>query len=110
MTRRATACVARRAAWLTRSWTLTAEDAKEMAAKERRFHWDKRHKRYVQLQAGEKLRSTGKRKTESGATVRRKPVRMLLILRPPQGSMSNQVSRIRARSLYIQHSCVPRLS
>ena len=49
---------------------LTGEDAKDMAAGQRRFHWDKRHKRYVQLQAGEKLRSTGKRKTESGATVR----------------------------------------
>ena len=54
---------------------LTAEDAKEMAAGQRRFHWDKRHKRYVQLQDGEKLRSTGKRKTESGATVRSEPVR-----------------------------------
>ena len=49
---------------------LTGEDAKDMAAGQRRFHWDKRHKRYVQLQAGEKLRSTGKRKTESGAMVR----------------------------------------
>ena len=52
---------------------ITGEDAKEMAAGHRRFHWDKRHKRYVQLQTDEKLRSTGKRKTESGATVRASP-------------------------------------
>ena len=49
---------------------ITGEDAGEMQAQERRFHWDKRHKRYVQLQPGEKLRGTGKRKTESGAMVR----------------------------------------
>ena len=40
-----------------------------MKAMQGRFHWDKRHKRYVQLQPDEKLRGTGKRKTESGASV-----------------------------------------
>lgn len=41
-----------------------------MKASQGRFHWDKRHKRYVQLQPDEKLRGTGKRKTESGGVVR----------------------------------------
>ena len=45
-----------------------------MKASQGRFHWDKRHKRYVQLQPDEKLRGTGKRKTESGAAVRLAPV------------------------------------
>lgn len=43
-----------------------------MKASQGRFHWDKRHKRYVQLQPDEKLRGTGKRKTESGGVVRHK--------------------------------------
>ena len=41
-----------------------------MKSAQGRFHWDKRHKRYVQLQPDEKLRGTGKRKTESGGVVR----------------------------------------
>ena len=53
-----------------RSCASTGEEAKDMKATQGRFHWDKRHKRYVQLQPDEKLRGTGKRKTESGGVVR----------------------------------------
>ena len=39
-----------------------------MAVQQRRFHWDKRKRRYVQLQPDEKLQAGGKRvRSESGA-------------------------------------------
>ncbi|KAL4420282.1 hypothetical protein ABPG77_005622 [Micractinium sp. CCAP 211/92] len=47
---------------------LTAEDADGMRAQSRvQYHWDKRSKKYVKLQAGETVKAGKRLKTESGA-------------------------------------------
>lgn len=49
---------------------LVADEAQDMSKGKRQFHWDKRKKKYVQLQGGEEVRASGKRIiTESGAKV-----------------------------------------
>lgn len=49
---------------------LVGDETGDMAKGHRQFHWDKRKKKYVQLQGGEELRATGKRIiTESGVKV-----------------------------------------
>ena len=40
-----------------------------MASQQRRFHWDKRKRQYVQLQPGEKLKAGKRMRVESGALV-----------------------------------------
>ncbi len=37
-----------------------------MAAQQRRFHWDKRKRRYIQLQPNEKVQAGKRKRTESG--------------------------------------------
>ncbi len=50
---------------------LTAEDQEGMAAASRRFHWDVRKKKYVQLRGKDATAGQAKKRvrTESGATV-----------------------------------------
>uniref|UniRef100_A0A7S3XG40 RNA helicase n=1 Tax=Picocystis salinarum TaxID=88271 RepID=A0A7S3XG40_9CHLO len=49
---------------------LVADEAHDMSKGKRQYHWDKRKKKYVQLQGGEEVRASGKRIiTESGAKV-----------------------------------------
>ena len=40
-----------------------------MAAQQRRFHWDKRKRQYVQLQPGERVKAGKRMRVESGALV-----------------------------------------
>jgi hypothetical protein len=40
-----------------------------MASQQRRFHWDKRKRAYVQLQPGERLKAGKRQRVESGALV-----------------------------------------
>ena len=37
-----------------------------MAAQQRKFHWDKRKRRYIQLQPNEKVQAGKRKRTESG--------------------------------------------
>ena len=43
-----------------------------MAKQQRNYHWDKRKRRYVQLQPGEQVMAGKRMRTESGASVRGK--------------------------------------
>ncbi|GAX82476.1 hypothetical protein CEUSTIGMA_g9903.t1 [Chlamydomonas eustigma] len=48
---------------------LTAEDKEGMADQSRKYHWDKRHKRYVQLGANETVKGGKRMKNESGKSI-----------------------------------------
>lgn len=48
---------------------LTAEDREGMAEQKRRYHWDKRAKKYVQLGANETVKGGKRVRTESGRNV-----------------------------------------
>jgi hypothetical protein len=43
-----------------------------LAAQQRRFHWDKRRRQYVQLQPGEHVQAGKRKRTESGQLGARK--------------------------------------
>ncbi|KAL6962297.1 putative DEAD-box ATP-dependent RNA helicase 29 [Sarracenia purpurea var. burkii] len=49
---------------------LVADDSGELQKQKSRFHWDKRSKKYVKLNNGERITASGKVKTESGAKVK----------------------------------------
>lgn len=48
---------------------LTAEDQEGMRAQQRQYHWDKRKKRYVQIQGAEMSKGTKRIRTESGKSM-----------------------------------------
>ncbi len=48
---------------------MVGEDAGTIAASKGTYHWDKRHKKYVQLQPGEEVRAGKRMRAESGAAV-----------------------------------------
>ncbi|CAL8470205.1 g9747 [Coccomyxa elongata] len=45
---------------------LMEDDTAGMAAQQRKFHWDKRKRRYIQLQPNEKVQAGKRKRTESG--------------------------------------------
>ncbi|KAG1326968.1 DEAD-box ATP-dependent RNA helicase 29 [Cocos nucifera] len=49
---------------------LVADDGSGFQKQKSQFHWDKRHKKYIKLNNGERVTATGKIKTESGARVK----------------------------------------
>ncbi|XP_039071409.1 putative DEAD-box ATP-dependent RNA helicase 29 isoform X2 [Hibiscus syriacus] len=49
---------------------LVADDSGGMHKQKSRYHWDKRGKKYVKLNNGERVTASGKVKTESGARVK----------------------------------------
>eukprot|EP00252_Welwitschia_mirabilis_P002497 TRINITY_DN1244_c0_g2_i1.p1 TRINITY_DN1244_c0_g2~~TRINITY_DN1244_c0_g2_i1.p1 ORF type:complete len:801 (+),score=142.34 TRINITY_DN1244_c0_g2_i1:159-2561(+) len=49
---------------------LVADDSSGIQKRKSVYHWDKKHKKYVQLRNGEKVTASGKVKTESGAKVK----------------------------------------
>ncbi|XVE55234.1 hypothetical protein DITRI_Ditri03aG0143000 [Diplodiscus trichospermus] len=49
---------------------LVADDSEGLQKQKSRYHWDKRSKKYVKLNNGERVTANGKVKTESGAKVR----------------------------------------
>ncbi|KAK9809034.1 hypothetical protein WJX72_008211 [[Myrmecia] bisecta] len=51
---------------------LTADDQEGMVAGRKTFHWDKRHKKYVQLQPGEALVNGKRKRVESGRSLKMK--------------------------------------
>ncbi len=48
---------------------MVGEDAEGIQSAKGGYHWDKRHKKYVQLQPGEQLRAGRRIRAESGASV-----------------------------------------
>lgn len=48
---------------------LVGEDAEGIQSVKGGYHWDKRHRKYVQLQPGEQLRAGKRMRAESGAAV-----------------------------------------
>ncbi|XP_062173725.1 putative DEAD-box ATP-dependent RNA helicase 29 [Alnus glutinosa] len=51
---------------------LVGDDGASMQKQKSRYHWDKRGKKYVKLNNGERVTASGKIKTESGAKVKGK--------------------------------------
>ncbi|XP_022749200.1 putative DEAD-box ATP-dependent RNA helicase 29 [Durio zibethinus] len=49
---------------------LVADDGEGLQKQKSRYHWDKRSKKYVKLNNGERVTASGKVKTESGAKVK----------------------------------------
>ncbi|XAR62412.1 RNA helicase [Bertholletia excelsa] len=49
---------------------LVADDSEGLQKQKSRYHWDKRSKKYVKLNNGERVTASGKIKTESGAKVK----------------------------------------
>ncbi|KAB2093114.1 hypothetical protein ES319_A02G074400v1 [Gossypium barbadense] len=49
---------------------LVADDSEGLQKQKSRYHWDKRGKKYVKLNNGERVTASGKVKTESGAKVK----------------------------------------
>lgn len=49
---------------------LVADDGSGLQKQRSQYHWDKRHKKYIKLNSGERVTATGKIKTESGAKVK----------------------------------------
>ncbi|XP_020595937.1 DEAD-box ATP-dependent RNA helicase 29, partial [Phalaenopsis equestris] len=49
---------------------LVADDSSTMQKQKSIYHWDKRSKKYIKLNNGERVTATGKIKTESGAKVK----------------------------------------
>jgi len=53
---------------------MVGEDAEGIQSVKGGYHWDKRHRKYVQLQPGEQLRAGKRMRAESGASVRASPL------------------------------------
>ncbi|KAB2040484.1 hypothetical protein ES319_D02G086400v1 [Gossypium barbadense] len=49
---------------------LVADDSEGLQKQKSRYHWDKRGKKYVKLNNGERVTASGKVKTESGAKIK----------------------------------------
>ncbi|KAG0475329.1 hypothetical protein HPP92_015015 [Vanilla planifolia] len=56
--------------WEAAVLDLVADDSSAMQKQKAVYHWDKRSKKYVKLNNGERVTATGKIKTESGAKVK----------------------------------------
>ncbi|XP_010913583.1 DEAD-box ATP-dependent RNA helicase 29 [Elaeis guineensis] len=49
---------------------LVADDSSGLQKQKSQYHWDKKHKKYIKLNNGERVTATGKIKTESGARMK----------------------------------------
>lgn len=75
---------------------MVGEDAEGIAASKGGYHWDKRHRKYVQLQPGEALRAGKRVRAESGVAVSPHT--------PPAHTteLSHDLSRVRSTHTAIQ--------